>query len=174
MIVARRPGASLRRARIAAALGLVVGLACAWPACGPGGEPARLDFTLKDLNGRDVKLSDFKGKPLVVNFWATWCGPCQVETPELEALWQKYRAQGVTIVGVETESDPAVIRQFASDFKVTYPLLVGADRTDLEQALGWTGLLPTSVFVRANGTIAGRLEGLDSEAAWDRYIHGLF
>lgn len=158
---------------LAAAAVLAAG-ACASGPDGPATEIAPLDFTLKDLNGHDVKLADFKGKPLVVNFWATWCGPCKLETPELETLWQKYKGQGLTIVGVETESAPAEIRKFAAEYHVTYPLLVGLDRTDLQTAFSWTGTLPTSVFVRADGTIAGRLQGLETEEYWDRRLKALF
>jgi len=163
--------------RALAALCLVAAILAA--ACGSAADDAqpriaRLDFTLKDLNGHDVTLAEFRGKPLVVNFWATWCEPCKLETPELEGLWQKYKAQGLTILGVETEAGAAEIRAFAAQYKVTYPLLVGVDRTDVQSAFGWTGLMPTSVFVRADGTIAGRLLGMESEAAWDTRIRALF
>jgi thiol-disulfide isomerase/thioredoxin len=162
---------------VIATLCAAVALAGAACASGPdraSDEIAQLGFTLKDMNGHDIKLADFKGKPLVVNFWATWCGPCQLETPQLEALSRKYKDQGLTILGIETEADAAEIRKFAAEYKVTYPLLVGMDRTDVQTAFSWTGMMPTSVFVRADGTIASRLQGLQTETEWDKRIRALF
>jgi cytochrome c biogenesis protein CcmG/thiol:disulfide interchange protein DsbE len=171
--VIRRALFAARRAALAAAVGCVLsGAGCAEQS-GPR-EPANFGFVLKDMTGRDVKLADFKGKPLVLNFWATWCGPCQLETPQLEALSRKYRDQGLTILGISTEDAPEAIRRFAAEFKVSYPLLVGVDRTDVQDAFNWTGVLPTSVFIRADGTIAGRLVGPETDAYWDRRIRALF
>ena len=154
-------------------------IALAGAACGTGPGPAadeiaQLGFTLKDMNGHDVRLADFKGKPLIVNFWATWCEPCQLETPQLEELSRKYKDQGLTILGIETDSDAADVRKFAAEYKVTYTLLLGQDRSDVETAFSWTGMLPTSVFVRADGTIAGRLQGLQTETEWEKRIRQLF
>jgi thiol-disulfide isomerase/thioredoxin len=160
-----------------AAIGVAVtlfGAACSPGPDRPAAEIADLGFTLKDMNGHDVKLADFKGKPLIVNFWATWCGPCQIETPQLEALSRKYKAQGLTILGIETDAAAADVRKFAAEYKVTYPLLIGMDRTDVETAFDWTGMLPTSVFIRADGAIVGRLQGLQTDTEWDRRIRLLF
>jgi thiol-disulfide isomerase/thioredoxin len=166
-------GFARRRAALVVVIaGVLASIGCAEES-GPR-QPANFGFVLKDMTGRDVKLADFKGKPLVVNFWATWCGPCQLETPQLEAMSRKYRAQGLTILGISTEDAPEDIRRFAADFKVSYPLLVGVDRTDVQEAFNWTGILPTSVFIRADGTIAGRLVGPETDAYWDRRIRALF
>jgi peroxiredoxin len=112
-------------------------------------EAAKLDFTLKDVNGHDVRLSDFKGKPLLINFWATDCGPCRLETPELVDLAAKYKDRGLTIIGISISDTPQDIRTFAAEFKVTYPLLVGAGRDDVADALGLGQAIPMSVFVTA-------------------------
>jgi peroxiredoxin len=168
----RRPVRWTRGLVLGAALAAALsGARCAAPA---GLERANLDFTLKDMNGRDVRLADLRGKALVVNFWATWCEPCQVETPQLEKLARRYADQGLAIVGISTEDSADQIRTFAAQFKVSYPLLVGLDRTDVQSAFGWTGLLPTSVFVRKDGTIAGRLEGIETEDYWNTRIQALF
>src|ERR1051325_1730376 len=63
-------------------------------------EVAKLSFTLKDMNGRELRLSDFKGKPLLINFWATDCGPCRLETPELVDLAAKYKDKGLVVIGI--------------------------------------------------------------------------
>lgn len=164
-----------RVAAIALALCLLtLPAGCGGPRQPTPDEIALFAFTVKDLNGQDVKFETLRGKPLIVNFWATWCGPCKIETPMLEALSKKYKAQGLTILGVETDSEPAEVRQFAQQFKVTYPLLLGQDRTDVQTAFDWTGVLPTSVFIRADGTIARRVVGLESEEYWEQLIKSLF
>jgi peroxiredoxin len=138
------------------------------------GRPANLDFTLKDANGRDVRLADFRGKPLIVNFWATWCGPCQLETPELVELAAEYKDQGLAIVGVSIDDTPAQVQQFAATYKVTYPLLIGRDRDDVAAAFGLTDGIPMSVLIRADGTIASRLEGIDTKEWFEAEIRTLF
>ncbi len=84
-------------------------------------ERADLSFTLKDMNGQDVALSDFAGKPLVVNLWATWCAPCRTEMPQLVELSEKYKARGVAIIGISIDDSPEEIRAFAKQFDVPYP-----------------------------------------------------
>ena len=137
------------------------------------GAPAHLDFTLKDTNGRDVRLADFKGKPLIVNFWATWCVPCQLETPELVELADEYKDRGLTIVGISTDDTPEQITQFAAEFKIKYPLLVGRDRDDVVSAFG-VGGIPVSVFVRPDGTIAAHLDGINTKEWFHEQIQALF
>jgi peroxiredoxin len=138
------------------------------------GEHAVLAFTLKDMNGRDVTLSEFAGKPLVVNFWATWCPPCRVEVPDLVALSAKYRDRGLTIVGVSLDDSPDALRAFAGEFHVTYPLLVGLGHDDLFNAFQLGEAIPMSVLIRADGTVFGRLEGIATQDWWERQIQALF
>src|ERR1017187_7849447 len=68
---------------------------------------ANLAFTVKDMDGHDVRLASFRGRPLVINFWATWCGPCRLEIPHLVELAEKYKAQGLIVLGVSIDDDPA-------------------------------------------------------------------
>jgi cytochrome c biogenesis protein CcmG/thiol:disulfide interchange protein DsbE len=169
MIAGRNVVRAVSVALVAAALACVAG--CDQPPL----PKATYDFVLKDPNGRDVNFAEFKGKPMVVNFWATWCAPCKIETPYLEAFARKYKDKGLTIVGVETyANEPELIRQFASAYKVTYPLVVGFDREDLWRVFGYRGTLPTSAFVRADGTITAVVIGLRSEEYWERQILSLF
>src|ERR1700747_522909 len=84
------------------------------------------DLTLKDLNGADVSLSDYKGKVVLVNFWATWCEPCRVEIPWLIDLQKKYGPQGLQIVGITKEDgDEKTITDFTKKMGVNYTILVG-------------------------------------------------
>jgi peroxiredoxin len=135
---------------------------------------APLNFTLKDMNGHDVRLADFKGKPLIVNFWATWCGPCLLETPELIELYEKYREQGLTIVGISVDDTPAEVQKFAAAYKVTYPLLIGRDREDVATAFGLGDGIPVSVLIRYDGTVLTRAEGINTKAWFEAQIQALF
>jgi len=164
----------MRRLRSTAAAMLVASLALAGGCHRKPIEAAKLDFTLKDMSGHDVRLADFKGKPIIINFWSTTCGPCRLETPELVDLAAKYRSQGLTILGISVDDTPEDIRTFATEFKVPYPLLVGADREDVQDALGLGDGIPMSVFISRSGNVYGRLEGLATPAFLDKQINALF
>ncbi len=140
----------------------------------PSGEPAPLGYTLKDMHGQDVRLADFRGRPILINFWATWCSPCRFEIPELVELSGKYRDRGLVVLGISTDDTPEQLRQFADEFKITYPILVGRDRDDVADALGLRDGIPMSVFIKADGTIYGRLEGIGTKAFFDKQIQALF
>ena len=142
----------------------------------PAHQPATvsLDFTLKDMNGHDVRLTDFEGKPLLVNFWATWCGPCLLETPELVELANEYRDRGLIVIGISTDDTAEQIRPFAATFNVTYPLLVGKDREDLFGAFKLGAGIPTTVLIRPDGSVAARLQGINTKAWFKQQIDALF
>ena len=137
-------------------------------------EKAALEFTLEDMNGAQVDLRQFAGRPILINLWATWCGPCRVETPQLEALYQKYRDRGLVIIGVSVDDQPDAIRAFAAEYKVTYPMLVGLGQNPFLTAMGYAQTLPMSILIRADGTVAERFEGMKTTEAWERKIEGLF
>jgi thiol-disulfide isomerase/thioredoxin len=137
-------------------------------------ERADLSFTLKDMDGKDVKLSDYAGKPLVVNLWATWCAPCRVEMPQLVELSAKYKARGVSFIGISIDDSPEEIRAFAKQFGVPYPLLVGDGRDDVLSSMGYFGPVPMSIFIRADGIVALRMPGITTTSAWERHIEALF
>jgi peroxiredoxin len=132
-----------------------------------------LSFTLKDMNGAEVRLADYKGRPLLVNFWATWCGPCQLETPELVELAETYKDRGLAVVGISYDDTAEQVKQFAGEYKVTYPLLLGRDRDDVFNAFGLADGLPMTVFVRPDGTIAKRLEGINTKDWFQEQIEAL-
>jgi peroxiredoxin len=137
--------------------------------CGPNAQPANLNFTLKDMNGKDLRLADLKGKVILLNFWATWCGPCQMEIPEFVQLQAKYKTQGLAVVGVSVDDPPEKLPPFARQFKVNYPLLVGQDRTDIQDAYGPIFGIPVTVLIGRDGTICKKhlgpatLEQFESE-----------
>lgn len=142
------------------------------------------NFTLDDINGKKVSLSSYKGRPLVVDFWATWCGPCKVEIPWFEKLHQQYASQGLEILGVSADDldkdDPAKlftekrdIANFAQQMHMNYPVLIDADSI----ANSWGGLdaLPTTFFIDKNGKIVASTIGLAPrdliEADIEKAIH---
>lgn len=112
------------------------------------GEVAPL-FTLKDLEGKQVRLSDFKGKVVLLDFWATWCGPCIRAIPHLEALHRKYKEQGLVVIGINHERDHAKVRKFAKE-QISYIVLLDADEQFTEY--GVRGI-PTAFYIDKEGKI---------------------
>lgn len=122
------------------------------------GTPAP-NFTLQTLDGKDVSLADFRGKAVLVNFWATWCGPCKIETPWLVELQNEYGSQGLQVVGVAMDdSGKDEIAKFAKDMGVNYPVLMGKE--SVGDAYGGVPALPESFFVGRDGKIVDRIIGL--------------
>ncbi|QNA90416.1 TlpA family protein disulfide reductase [Massilia sp. Dwa41.01b] len=119
--------------------------------------------TLNDLSGKPQALSQWKGKPLLVNFWATWCGPCVQEMPELSSLANAEGGKRFNVIGIGIDS-PDTMREFATKHNIKYPLYVGGmDGTELSRAFGNTnGGLPFTVLIGADGqvrkTYLGKLE----------------
>jgi thiol-disulfide isomerase/thioredoxin len=135
---------------------------------------ANLNFVVKDSNGNAVNLASFAGKPLLLNMWATWCGPCKIETPQLMALADKYRDRGLAVVGLNVDDDPEDVLGFAKEFKVNYPMLVGKGQTGLLEAVGYEGELPLSLLIMPDGTINEIVLGLHKTPDWERMIEALF
>ncbi len=136
------------------------------------------DFTLKDLDDHDVSLSQFKGKVVLVNFWATWCGPCKIEIPWLVELQDRYAARGFTVLGVamDEEGKNAVAPFVRKErFKVggtpqpmNYPIVLGNDAA-AEKFGGLLGF-PTSILISKDGQVVKRVDGLVSYDEIDKAI----
>ncbi len=139
----------------------------------PAKTSANFDFTLKDPGGANVKLSDYKGKVVLLNFWATWCGPCKMEIPEFVEAYSKYRDRGVVILGVLSEDDPSQqdLQTFMSEFKMNYPVM--RQHTELEESLGTLWALPTSFVIDRKGQVCSKHMGPFSKEALEREINGL-
>lgn len=110
------------------------------------------DFTLPNTDGDDIALSELRGRPVVLNFWATWCPPCRAEMPALEQTWQRYGKEGVLILGINQGESQAVVERFArGTVDTTFPLLLDR-RTEVGRTYA-VRALPTTVFVDAEGRI---------------------
>jgi peroxiredoxin len=122
------------------------------------------NFTLRNTDGKRVSLSDYKGKAVLINFWATWCAPCKIEMPWFVDLRKQYAAQGFEILGV-SEDDPSVTRaqiaRFGQKTGINYPLLMGDD--SVSHKYGGVEVLPTSYFVGRNGKVVAETAGLASK-----------
>jgi len=136
------------------------------------GKPAPLQFTMQDMNGIDVKLASFKGKVIVLNFWATWCGPCQEEIPSLVELQQQYGDQ-LVVLGVSIDDPLSKLKPYATKMHMNYPVLVGKDRQDVQDAYGPLFGIPVSVFVDRDGRIWKRHSGIASKEQFEREIKAL-
>jgi thiol-disulfide isomerase/thioredoxin len=151
---------------------LAVGIvACSRPAACEAKNRVRLDFSVKDLNGKDVNLGAYRGRPLLVNFWATWCGPCKEEIPALVALNAQYsRKRSVldavglgpakpVILGISVDDRPEDLQKFAATNKINYPLLVGLGHDDLLEAYDAQVVVPVTWIVASNGCVVQKHQG---------------
>jgi peroxiredoxin len=134
---------------------------------------ADLDFTLKDIAGKDVQLSRYKGQVVLLNFWATWCVPCKREIPSLTALYRDYKERGFVVLGVSVDSEVRSIKPFARDMKMNYPVLIGAGREDLSKEFGPFLGFPTSVLVARDGQVCVRHVGIVSQSKLEQQIKAL-
>jgi|SRR5579862_310477 len=121
------------------------------------------DFSLQSLDGKTTHLSDFRGKAVLLNFWATWCGPCKIEMPWFVDLQKEYGAQGLQIVGVAMDDASAQdIAKFAKDMGVNYPILIGKESVGDEY--GGVPALPESFLIARDGKIVDKIIGLRGKA----------
>jgi len=162
--------------RWVASVGLVVIVGLLLAACGGSaqypmpGNPAP-DFTLKDLQGRDVKLSQFKGKPVLLNFWASWCEPCRLELPLIEATQQKHQGQDLVILGVNNGEPPEVVQSFVNENHLTFPVVLDASN-EVSRAYQVNGI-PSSVFINSDGQIVNRHSGVFTERILSSYLNNI-
>jgi peroxiredoxin len=171
MIFLRQKSALVVLAALLAAL--APGAQAAEDVCNVTRRKANLDFTVKDIAGKDVRLSQYRGQVVLLNFWATWCVPCKREIPALTALYRDYQERGFVVLGVSVDSEIRAIKPFARQMKMNYPVLIGAGREDLSKAFGPFIGFPTSVLVARDGKVCVRHVGVVSKAQLERQIGAL-
>lgn len=110
------------------------------------------EFSLRDLDGNVHQLSEFIGRPLLVNFWATWCGPCRIEMPELQAAFDAYRDEGLIILALDQDESPEAVGDFFDEFQLGFTPLMDEGK-DTAERYGTFGSLPTSYFINPEGEI---------------------
>ena len=132
------------------------------------GSPAP-DFELTSLEGKQVKLSDFRGQAVLLNFWATWCGPCKIEMPWFVELQKQYGPQGLAVLGVAMDdASKEQIAKFAKEMQVNYPILLGKEAVG--EMYGGVQFLPTTFFIDRKGRVVERVFGLTDKGEIEENI----
>jgi thiol-disulfide isomerase/thioredoxin len=141
--------------------------------CDSNRKAANLNFTVADVNGADLRLSAFRGKVIVLNFWATWCEPCKIEIPGFVELYDKYVAKGLVVLGVSVDDPPILLKPFVAQFHMRYPVLVGISRPDLQEAFGPLFGFPTSFVIGRDSRICKEHIGFTPREQFEREIKEL-
>ena len=141
-------------------------------ACMADAKPAKLDFTMKDLENKDVSLTQFKGKVILLNFWATWCGPCKAEIPGFVELQEKYRDK-LTIIGYSVDDTPELAKKYAAQYKMNYPVLLGEGREDVQDAYGPIWGIPASFIISKDGKVCRKHMGIAPKAVFEKELLAL-
>ena len=129
-------------------------------------------FALKDLNGRTVRLSDYQGKVVLINFWATWCPPCRAEMPDLVRLQREHGKEGLQIIGVTyPPENKARVRRFARSLKVNYPIILGT--REFKARFSSEETLPLTVVINRNGKVSDIISGILLRQEFDEKIKPL-
>jgi peroxiredoxin len=142
------------------------------PATVSGQDVKAPQFELRDLNGSLVRLSDYKGKVVLINFWATWCPPCRAEIPDLIRLQREHAKQGLQIIGITYPPQTKTrVRRFARSLKVNYPIILGTRQIKARFSSDET--LPLTVVINRDGTVSEIISGILLREEFDEKIKPL-
>jgi alkyl hydroperoxide reductase subunit AhpC len=117
------------------------------------------DFTATTTDGGTLRLSDYKGKVVLLNFWATWCGPCKMEIPDLIALQNKYGQKGFAVIGISDDDEAKKVQDFMKSNGINYPVAMATQ--DIKNQFGGIPALPVSILIDKDGKIVTSMEGID-------------
>jgi thiol-disulfide isomerase/thioredoxin len=138
----------------------------------PGQETSAPQFALKDLNGSTVRLRAYRGKVVLINFWATWCPPCRAEMPDLVRLQREHAKQGLQIIGITyPPEDETEVRRFARSLKVNYPIILGTRQ--IKARFSSDENLPLTVVIDRDGKVSDIISGILLRQEFDEKIKPL-
>jgi thiol-disulfide isomerase/thioredoxin len=142
--------------------------------CAANGKPAKLNFTFKDANNKKVSLADFKGKVIILDFWATWCVPCKAEIPGFIDLQKKYGGRGLQIIGLSVDDSQPTAKKYADEMKMNYPVLLAEGKEDILMAYDPIPSIPVSVVIGRDGKICSKHVGIAPMDVFEKEIGSLF
>jgi len=142
-------------------------------ACPADAKPAPLNFTMKDVTGKDVSLSQYKGKVILLDFWATWCGPCKVEIPGFVDFQNRFTHDGLQVVGISVDDTPDQLAPYIKELKMNYPVLLGLGHDDVQDAFGPLLGIPTTFLISRDGKICATHAGFADKQTFEREIRAL-
>jgi peroxiredoxin len=127
------------------------------------------EFVLSGIDGNTVALSQFIGRPILVNFWATWCGPCRIEMPEIEAAWQAYRDEGLVVLALDQDETAEDVAAYFDELGLTFIPLLDDDNATAKN-YGLQGTLPSSVFIDPDGEVSVIHRGVMTRGQLDSFL----
>jgi peroxiredoxin len=137
-----------------------------------GSEKKAPGFSLKDINGLERKLSDFKGRVLIIDFWATWCPPCRQEIPHFIGLYDQYKSRGLEIIGIALDQNgEKTVKEFTAKNKINYTVLLGNE--EVSDLYGGIAAIPTTFIVDKDGNIRKKYIGYNEKEVFERDIKEL-
>jgi len=132
------------------------------------------DFNAPDLNGSLHKLADYRGKVVIVDFWATWCPPCRAEMPGFQKLYEKYRDRGLEVLAVNVSNEPRdKVAAFAREHKIAFPILLGPEAEKIQKDYGNIRSIPTSFIIDRQGILRRRMVGYHSPEDFEKDLSSL-
>ena len=141
--------------------------------CPANAKPAKLNFALKDFTGKTVKLSDYKGKVILLDFWATWCEPCKLEIPWFIEFQKKYGPSGFQAIGISVDDTAAQLAPYVAKMKMNYPVLQGKDHDDIQNAYGPLVGIPVTVVISRDARMCVKHLGISSKEKFEKEIKSL-
>jgi peroxiredoxin len=131
------------------------------------------EFALQGVDGQTVTLSQFIGRPILVNFWATWCGPCRIEMPEIQAIWEEHQDDGLVVLALDQDETAEDVQAYFDELGLTFtPLLDEGNRT--AGSFGLQGTLPASVFINPDGEVSVIHRGVMTRGQLDGFLDQTF
>ncbi len=163
----------MRRFLIPLVLSLaLVGIALGWQSFTPARAPrgAAQPFAVRTLDGRTLRLAELRGRPVILDFWATWCAPCRASMPQLSAMQDRYGSRGLVIVGLSVDDDgqPQAVRRFAERLDLRFPVAMASE--GMLDDYGPIRSIPTTIFIDRRGSIVRRVVGYVDEETLEGFI----